>query len=287
MVEPIMGEMASTQVPGVKTNTPVRQIKIVYGERIMNKYTAYIMIGLAQILGGLSLLVFMIYLFVGSLNLLDMRLDESGVLWFDAGLSLLFFIQHSGMIRKPFHRWLVRFIPEEYAGAIYAIVSGIVLLFVILLWQTSTHTIISLSGLFRWLLRAVFFFSILGYYWGIKALRYFDPFGVKPIFNRLRGRYPTPMPFTVAGPYRWVRHPLYLFMILMIWSCPDLTIDRLLFNLLWTAWIVIGSYFEEKDLIIEFDDAYREYRKRVPMLIPLLKWPKGEWIIASKGHERD
>jgi len=242
----------------------------------MNKYTAYIMIGLAQILGGMSLLVFMIYLFVGSLNFLDMHLDESGVLWFDAGLSLLFFIQHSGMIRRPFRHCLARFIPEEYVGAIYAIVSGIVLLLVILLWQTSTQIVITPSGLFRWALRAVFFLSILGYYWGIKALRYFDPFGLRPIFNHLRGRNPTPMPFTVAGPYRWIRHPLYFFMILMIWSCPDLTMDRLLFNLLWTAWIVVGSYFEEIDLIVEFGDAYRKYQRRVPMLVPLLRLPNKE-----------
>ncbi len=87
----------------------------------MSRNTAYIMIGLARVLGGMSLLIFMIFLFVGSLNLFDMHLDESGVLWVDAGLSLLFFIQHSGMIRKPFHRWLARFIPEEYAGAVYAI----------------------------------------------------------------------------------------------------------------------------------------------------------------------
>jgi len=96
-----------------------------------------------------------------------------------------------------------------------------------------------------------------------------------------------PMPITVAGPYRWVRHPLYLFMILMIWSCPDLTADRLLFNLLWTVWVAIGSYFEERDLIIEFGDVYREYQKRVPMLIPLLKWPVREPIIVSKGRGRD
>ena len=258
-----------------------------WSERIMSKYTAYIMIGLARILGGMSLLVFIIFLFVGSLNLLDMHLDESGVLWFDAGLSLLFFIQHSGMIRKPFHRWLARFIPEEYAGAIYAIASGIVLLLVILLWQTSTQIVITPSGLFRWSLRAVSFLCLLGFYWGVKALRFFDPLGLRPILNRLRGRNPMPMPITVAGPYRWVRHPLYLFMILMIWSCPDLTRDRLLFNLLWTAWIVIGSYFEEIDLIVEFGDAYREYQKRVPMLVPLLKWPKREWSIVNKGHERD
>ena len=60
----------------------------------MSKYAAYTMIGLARILGGMSLLAFIIFLLVGSLNLLDMHLDESGVLWLDAGLSLLFFIQH-------------------------------------------------------------------------------------------------------------------------------------------------------------------------------------------------
>ena len=253
----------------------------------MNKYTAYIIITLARIFGGISLLVFIIFLFVGSLNLLGMHLGESGVLWFDAGLSLLFFIQHSGMVRKPFHRWLAGLIPEHYVGAIYTIVSGIVLLLVILPWQTSTQTVITPSDLFRWSLRAISFFSLLGFYWGIKALRCFDPFGLRPIFNRLRGRNPKPMPFTVAGPYRWVRHPLYLFMIVMIWSCPDLTRDRLLFNLLWTGWIVIGSYFEEMDLIVEFGDAYREYQKRVPMLVPFLKWPKRECIITNKGHERD
>jgi methanethiol S-methyltransferase len=253
----------------------------------MNKYAAYIMISLARILGGLSLLVFMIYLFVGSLNLLNLHLDENGVLWLDAALSLLFFIQHSGMIRKLFRRWLARFISEEYTGAIYTIASGIMLLLVILLWQTSAQTVITPSGLLRWSLRAFSFLCLFGFYWGVKALQLFDPFGLGPIFNGLRGRNPTPIPITIAGPYRWVRHPLYLFIILMIWSCPDLTRDRLLFNLLWTIWIVIGSYFEEIDLIVEFGDAYREYQKRVPMLVPFLKWPKKEWSIVNKGHERD
>jgi len=229
------------------------------------------MIGLARILGGMSLLVFMIYLFVGSLNLLDMHLDESGILWLDAGLSLFFFIQHSGMIRRPFRRWLASFIPEEYAGAVYTIASGIVLLLVILLWQTSTQTVITPPGFLRWSLRAVSFLFLIGFYWGVKALRFFDPFGLRPIIDRLRSKDPTSMPITVAGPYRWVRHPLYLFMILLIWSCPDLTRDRLLFNLLWTLWIVIGSYLEENDLIAEFGDVYREYQKRVPMLVPFLK----------------
>ncbi len=236
----------------------------------MNKCAAYIMIGLARILGGMSLLLFLIFLFHGPLNLLNLHLAETGVLWFDAGLSLLFFIQHSGMVRKPFRRWLGRVIPEEYAGVVYAIVSGIILTLVILLWQT-TPTVITTSGLVRWVFRAAFLLPLLGFYWGVKALRFFDPFGLAPLFNLLRGTNPTPLPLTVAGPYRWVRHPLYLFMIVMFWCYPDLTRDRLLFNVLWTVWIVIGSHLEEIDLVAEFGDAYREYQKRAPMLVPSLR----------------
>jgi protein-S-isoprenylcysteine O-methyltransferase Ste14 len=76
-------------------------------------------------------------------------------------------------------------------------------------------------------------------------------------------------------------------MILMIWSCPNLTIDRLLFNVLWTLWIVIGSIFEERDLIAEFGDTYREYQKQVPMLIPRWIWPKREPIVPNEGDNDD
>jgi protein-S-isoprenylcysteine O-methyltransferase Ste14 len=86
------------------------------------------------------------------------------------------------------------------------------------------------------------------------------------------------MPLTVRGPYRWVRHPLYLLVLIMIWSCPDLTLDRLLFNILWTVWIYIGALLEERDLVADFGDAYRHYQQKVPMLIPFRiypSWPDG------------
>jgi protein-S-isoprenylcysteine O-methyltransferase Ste14 len=102
----------------------------------------------------------------------------------------------------------------------------------------------------------------------MRALGVFDPFGVIPLRNYLRGRQSSSVPFVVRGPYRWVRHPLYLFLILMIWSYPDLTADRLLFNVLWTIWMVVGTVLEERDLVAAFGDAYRAYQRKVPMLIP-------------------
>ena len=77
-----------------------------------------------------------------------------------------------------------------------------------------------------------------------------------------------PQQIVAKGPYRWVRHPLYLFVIVLIWSCPVLTLDRLIFNIMWTFWIVIGTFLEDRDLHREFGSQYREYSSRVPMLIP-------------------
>jgi protein-S-isoprenylcysteine O-methyltransferase Ste14 len=78
----------------------------------------------------------------------------------------------------------------------------------------------------------------------------------------------------IWGPYRWVRHPLYLTTLLMICSHPDLTADRLLFNILFTVWILAGTVLEERDLVDAYGDDYREYQRAVPMLIPYRK-PSG------------
>lgn len=63
-------------------------------------------------------------------------------------------------------------------------------------------------------------------------------------------------------------HTLYFFSLLLIWSCPDLNVDRFIFNLLWTLWIIFGTVLEEKDLVSDFGDDYRRYQKSIPMLIP-------------------
>ena len=63
-------------------------------------------------------------------------------------------------------------------------------------------------------------------------------------------------------------------MLVLIWSFPDVSLDRLLFNVLWTLWIVLGTYLEEKDLVAEFGEQYRQYQKTVPMLFPW-RFPRG------------
>ncbi len=239
----------------------------------MTMMLQYLTAAAACLLGGGSLILFAHFLFFGSLNLVNFGLGPGWALLFDAGLSLLFFLQHSGMVRRKFRAWLARFIPDRYFAAVYAIASGVVLLAVVLLWQEGALLATASPGILRWLFRLIFCLTVAGFLWCGMSLKYFDPLGIVSLLGRT-GVQPEQVSLTITGPYRLVRHPLYLLSIVMIWSFPDLTSDRLLFNLLWTGWIIVGAWWEERDLVAQFGDAYREYQRRVPMLVPAIRLGK-------------
>jgi protein-S-isoprenylcysteine O-methyltransferase Ste14 len=229
---------------------------------------------LAVVIGGGSLLLFGLFLFIGPITIVRLDVSEYQVLLWDGFLSILFFIQHSAMIRKSFRDRLAPIIPRHYHPSTYAIASGIVLTAVILLWQPSQTVLYQAEGLFRLPARVISLFAIVGFAWGVRALGSFDPYGLVPIKVRLRGKQLRPPNFVLRGPYLWIRHPLYFFMIVLIWSTPDLSSDRLLFNVLWTLWVVLGTYLEERDLFAELGERYRDYQKTVPMLLPW-RFPRG------------
>jgi protein-S-isoprenylcysteine O-methyltransferase Ste14 len=232
------------------------------------KTISYVVLGMTGLLGGGTLFAFMLFLYIGPFELVKLGLGESTALWLNSCLCLAFFLQHSLMIRRSFRKAVARFLPAEYDAAFFSIASGIVLLLMLVFWQESAYRLGGAQGTVRLLLRGVYLLSFAGFIWGMGALGVFDPFGLIPILDHLRGKKRPPVPFVVRGPYRWVRHPLYMFLILMFWSYPDLTADRLLFNVLWTGWMIVGTVLEERDLLASFGDAYRDYQTEVPMLIP-------------------
>jgi protein-S-isoprenylcysteine O-methyltransferase Ste14 len=237
-------------------------------------FAAYAVMVMAVLLGGGSLLLFGVFLVVGPITVVRFYATEHQALLWDGLLSLLFFIQHSGMVRTSFHTRLAAIVPRHYHPSTYAIASGIALTAVVLLWQPSQTVLYQADGLLRLLARAIAVFAIVGFAWGVRALGNFDTFGLIPIRVHLRGKQLRPPDVIIRGPYLWVRHPLYFFVLVLIWSAPDVSSDRLLFNVLWTLWVVLGTYLEEKDLVAEFGEKYRHYQKTVPMLFPW-RFPRG------------
>jgi len=235
----------------------------------MSKILGYSTAAAAYLFGVSSLLSLGVFLFLGPFFVVDFDLSTAGALGLNGALCLAFFVQHSGMVRKPFRRRLKVVVPEDFHSAIYAIASGAVLWVLLLLWQPTEVVFFRADGLFLWLLRGIYFLAILGFLWSIGSLDAFDVFGTRQIGARLRGDTLKTAELTIQGPYRWVRHPLYALFLLLLWSYPDLTADRLLLNVSWTIWIVVGTVLEERDLVSGFGESYQEYQRQVPMLIPL------------------
>ena len=243
-------------------------IKTLNPNYIKNHTKTVILIWILSVLGPASGIMLVLFLFLRSFTVIDLGLGAKDALLLDAFLSVMFFLQHSVMVRRGFKQWLGKYMPDIYHNAFYGLTSIIALLLVLVFWQESTTLVARAEGIIFWLLRALFCICVAGFFWGSKSLGSFDALGVKPLMRYISNRSDKPQQIIAKGPYRWVRHPLYLFLIVLIWSCPVLTLDRLIFNIMWTFWIVIGTYLVDRDLHREFGSQYLEYSSRVPMLIP-------------------
>lgn len=225
------------------------------------------MLVLTGLIGGGGLSAFMLFLFVGSLNLVSLGLRDIQLLLLDAVLCLAFFIQHSGMARRSFYQMSGRFLSPQFGGPIYAIASGVVVLALVFFWQESSYILLSPQGLVRWAFRASFLVAIGCVLWALST-GFFALYRLQSNIDDLRGRDKQKAPLITHGPYRWVRHPLYLSALVLLWSYPDLTLDRLLLNLLFSVWVIAGTLLEERKLLATYGEDYRNYQSEVPMMIP-------------------
>jgi len=245
------------------------------GQLISSKWGAILLVASAYAFGGGGMLAWLSFLVIGPWFFWDVGLPVTGRLTVDALLCLLFFIQHSLMVRRRFRIWLTRSVRADFHGALYASASGCCLLLMTLLWQPVELALWSPPTWVRGAMGMVILVALSVGWWGSRSLGEFDALGIKPALKAFGDQKPAgPIRFAVRGPYRWVRHPLYLVSLIIIWAGPVFTVDRLLHNLLWTIWIVIGATMEERDLVDCFGDAYRKYQQAVPMLIPASLKPK-------------
>lgn len=81
-----------------------------------------------------------------------------------------------------------------------------------------------------------------------------------------------PGKLVVSGVYRWVRHPLYTFGLASIWLSASMSWNSFVVYVAFTAYILVGIYFEERKLLREFGQSYADYKAVTPMLIPGLRF---------------
>ncbi|HEV2863520.1 MAG TPA: isoprenylcysteine carboxylmethyltransferase family protein [Pyrinomonadaceae bacterium] len=190
----------------------------------------------------------------------------------DACLLGLFAVQHSLMARPWFKRAWTRVVPAPAERATYVLFSNLALLLLFWQWRPLGGVVWSVeSQPVVWLVYWLYFFGWALLLASTCMIDHFDLFGLRQVWRHLRGLPDTRPEFKTPGLYRHVRHPIYLSWLCIFWATPRMTAAHLVFALATTAYIFVAIQFEERDLVRFYGDAYRRYRRQVPMVFPRLR----------------
>lgn len=183
------------------------------------------------------------------------QIPEGEALQTNLLLLALFGLQHSLMARPFIKRWAGR--------STYLLATAMVLGILFRWWEPLPRFVWSLnSPTARMLLHGVAASGLVLVSWSIAALDALAFLGFRK-----------PPGFRVAGPYCWLRHPVMLGLLMIVWATPDASQGRILFAFAMTVYIYIALPFEERDLERELGGDYRRYREAVAGLLPFRRWP--------------
>jgi protein-S-isoprenylcysteine O-methyltransferase Ste14 len=205
----------------------------------------------------------------------------------NAFLLAAFAIQHSVMARQGFKKAWTQVVPRHLERSTYVLAASLVLALLLWQWRPIPQTVWELHGAAATVLSVTFWLG-----WAILLastflINHFELFGLKQVWAYMREQQPTDAKFRTPSLYKVVRHPLYLGFVIAFWSAPRMSVGHLIFAIATTGYILLGIYFEERDLINAHGQAYRRYREQVPMLVPFFKTSKekAELTVTSPRTE--
>lgn len=240
------------------------------------KILGYLYGASCYLLGVGSLVAFILFAnnFMGLLDMEALNIDRNGdagtgiALAVNLALLALFGIQHSVMARPGFKSTLTQFVPSHLERSTYVLATAVVTGAIVLYWQPMTASLWHVENETARILITVVYF--LGWTITLAAtfmLNHFHLFGLQQSFKPDHADAGTKV-FQTPMLYAIVRHPIQTGVVIGMLATPDLTVGRAVLAAGMLIYVAIGLYFEERDLIDEFGDTYRDYRKQVPALFP-------------------
>lgn len=189
----------------------------------------------------------------------------------DLGLVSLFALHHSIAARPWFKNRVTERLPEAAERPLYVLCAALLMFFLFWQWRPIAVPIWTIEQTVPQVGLWVLFgggLALLGV--SESAIDRAHLLGIKQAWAAWKGEGPVDPPdFQTPGPYRYMRHPMMTGLLLALWATPHMTVGHLLFAGSMTAYVLIGIWFEEQALLEAFGDAYRQYRRDTPVLIPL------------------
>jgi methanethiol S-methyltransferase len=182
----------------------------------------------------------------------------SGPALVNYGLFTAFALHHSLFARTGAKEVVRRYVPPSLERSAYTMIASVLFVFVCLWWRPVEGSAWTLSGAGRLLGYTAQVTGVVVTLAGARALDFLELAGVRQAMDDTRRH-----PLETGGVYGVVRHPLYFAWALLVFGAPDMTMTRLSFALISTAYLAIAIPFEERSLVETFGPAYASYQKKV------------------------
>ena len=167
----------------------------------------------------------------------------------------IFAAHHSIFARGVAKRWVERIVPAEMERSFYVWVASLLLIGVWLSWRLAAGLVYQVDDGWRWPMHAL---QLAGAYLIVRAAGFLDALelaGIRQLQHKTR-----PVVFRTDGPFGRVRHPISLGWILMTVLAPTMTVNRLIFAVVTSGYLVLAIPWEERSLVSAFGDRYRSYQ---------------------------
>lgn len=185
--------------------------------------------------------------------------------------AIAFAVPHSLLLHPATRTRLREVIRPAFYGLFFCIVTCLSLLAVIYSWQPSDTVVVEFTGWGRGVVRWAFYGSWLALFYSLALSGLGWQTGWTPWLAWVLGQPQPRREFRERGAYRWLRHPIYLSFLGLIWFNPRLTLDRVVLLVVWSTYIFIGSWLKDRRLTLWLGASYVEYQRRVPGY-PLIPW---------------
>ncbi len=186
----------------------------------------------------------------------------------DALVLGLFAVQHTVMARPTFKQRWTRVVPPHLERSTFVLAATAALAIAYALWRPITTVVWDVgpqpARVALWVLYGAGWAIVIAMTF---AIDHFDMFGLRQVARHLRRAPQTQPGFRSPLPYRLVRHPMMTGFFLAFFAAPTMTVGHLLFAVLGSGYIVVGTMFEERDLRRSLPE-YAEYAATTPRFLP-------------------